>query len=84
MRLITIYSRSDCHLCEQAYAIVMSLQEMFAYEVRVVDIDQDLNLGARYGTSIPVVSLEGDDVLAWPFTRSQAFAILQQRFGSSR
>lgn len=60
----------------------MSLQDIFAYEVRVVDIDQDRNLIARYDTSIPVVSLEGTDVLVWPFTRAQAFAVLRHQLES--
>jgi hypothetical protein len=82
LRTITIYSRPECHLCDQAYAIVMSLQDILACEVRVVDIDQDRDLVARYGTRIPVVSLEGSDVLAWPFTRAQALAVLRQRLDS--
>ena len=84
MRTINIYSRSDCHLCEQAHAIVYSLQETFGYEMRVIDIDQDRELVGRYGTSIPVLSIDGEDVLTWPFTRAQAFGVLQQRLASRR
>ncbi|MGE0543456.1 MAG: glutaredoxin family protein [Dehalococcoidia bacterium] len=84
LQILTLYSRSDCHLCEQAHAIVMSLLDTFGYEVRVVDIDRDAALVERYGVSIPVVSLDGEDVLAWPFTRAMAYAVLQQRLGPGR
>jgi hypothetical protein len=52
--------------------------------MRVIDIDQDRELVGRYGTSIPVLSIDGEDVLTWPFTRAQAFAVLQQRLASRR
>jgi hypothetical protein len=79
VQVLTLYSRSDCHLCEQAYAILVSLRGNLQYELRVVDINQDATLVERYGVTIPVVSLDGEDLLAWPFTRAMAYAVLQQR-----
>jgi hypothetical protein len=82
--VLTLYSRSDCHLCEQARAILVSLQGTFGYELRVVDIDEDAALVERYGVRVPVGSLDGEDVLAWPFTRAMAYAVLRQRIGDRR
>ena len=84
MRALTLYSRTDCHLCEQAHAILESLRDAFRYELRVVDIDRDAALVERYGVSVPVVSHDGEDVLAWPFTQAMAYAVLRQRFGQRR
>jgi hypothetical protein len=81
LHVLTLYSRADCHLCEQAHAILEPLRGTFGYALRVVDIDDDAALVERYGVSIPVVSHDGEDVLAWPFTRAMAYAVLRQRFG---
>src|SRR5262245_57759061 len=52
-----LYTRVGCHLCEDAEALLMR----FGVNVRLVDIDQDPELAARYGTWVPVVMLDGQE-----------------------
>lgn len=61
--MIKLFSTEGCHLCEQAYAMLLEL----GVRVEVVDIAFDEELFARYGVTIPVVNFEGKE-LNWPFT----------------
>jgi glutaredoxin len=52
---ITLYGRPDCHLCDDARAIIVRVGEPFAE----VDIDSDDALLKRYLERIPVVAVDG-------------------------
>lgn len=55
MTLLTLYSRPGCHLCELMLEALLPRIRGRA-EVRVVDIDEDPVLRARYGHLVPVLS----------------------------
>lgn len=76
MRTITLYTRPGCHLCEQAQEIVTAAIRGQATSVHTVNIDADPVLASRYGEYIPVVALDGNVVLVWPFTLLQARRVL--------
>jgi hypothetical protein len=64
MRL-TLFQRDDCHLCDQALAV---LAQARAPEFESVFIDGDALLEARYGTRVPVLQRAVDGAeLDWPF-----------------
>ncbi|MGR5149693.1 glutaredoxin family protein [Photobacterium alginatilyticum] len=70
--LITLYSTQGCHLCEQAYSLLIDagVQE----HVQVVDIAFDDVLFSRYGVTIPVLSIQHPDSiseLGWPFDAAE-------------
>jgi glutaredoxin len=79
MSTLTLYTRPGCHLCEQARAIVERLRGPLGLALDEQNIDTDPGLAARYGTSIPVVALDGEEVLAWPFTAEGARRALTAR-----
>ena len=68
MLTVTLYSRLDCHLCEQAEADLKSLQEKIPHRLVVLDIDTDPALQKAYALEIPVVEI-GPYKLKAPFTR---------------
>jgi len=57
---IVLYSRPDCHLCDEARA---GLEEMRVegpgFELREVDIDSDDDLLRAYLERIPVIEIDG-------------------------
>jgi len=53
----TLYSRSGCHLCDEAAALLAS----HGVSVEVVDIDADPQLRARYDQCVPVVVIDGKE-----------------------
>jgi hypothetical protein len=56
----TLYSRPDCHLCEQMLAELAALPAARGIAVQVTDVDGDARLRERYGHKIPVLMLAGE------------------------
>ena len=52
---ITLYSRPDCHLCDDARAVIERVGEPYDE----VDIETSDDLFKRYLERIPVVSIDG-------------------------
>ncbi|RRN58713.1 thioredoxin family protein [Pseudoxanthomonas sp. SGNA-20] len=61
---LVLYQRDDCHLCDQALAVLAAAR---APEPQSVFIDDDATLEARYGTRVPVLRDAGGRELDWPF-----------------
>ncbi len=68
---LTIYSGPNCHLCEQAKAILYPLLAEKGWELVEVNIQDDERLKEKYGIRIPVVALPNGDEKGWPFTAAQ-------------
>ena len=66
--LVTLYHTSGCHLCDEAFALL--LQEYAKEQVCCLDIVDDEAVFARYRTSIPVLCC-GETELCWPFDALQ-------------
>jgi glutaredoxin len=61
MKTVVLYTRPQCHLCEQArVAIVALLDQGLRFELREIDIEGDDELLSRYLERIPVVTVDGD------------------------
>jgi hypothetical protein len=54
MKLLILYSRPGCHLCDCLEGELQPLLEGRA-ELRVVDVDRDVELKKRYGLRVPVL-----------------------------
>lgn len=65
---VTLFSRKNCHLCEQALADLNALQEKYPHELTVVDVDEDEKALRAYGLEVPVVQV-GPYVKKAPFNR---------------
>jgi glutaredoxin len=62
MTTVTLYSRPDCHLCDQARAAILALREELRFELQEIDIESDDELLSRYLERIPVVAVDGQEV----------------------
>ncbi len=67
---VTLYSRPDCHLCEQAEADLKSLQETIPHKLTVIDIESEAALKDSLGLEIPVIEV-GPFRLKAPFSRQE-------------
>lgn len=52
---VIVYTRSGCHLCEEAKAVL----EAHGLAPQQLDIDQDPDLRERYHDCVPVVVIDG-------------------------
>jgi glutaredoxin len=59
MTIVTIYSRTGCHLCEDALKVLESLKDELNFEITEVLIDGVEELQALYGEQIPVTHIDG-------------------------
>ncbi len=72
---VILYSREDCHLCEQALTELESLQEDVPHTLVVMDVDSDARLRKNYGFEVPVVEV-GPYQLKAPFSRRDLLVML--------
>lgn len=70
MITVTLYTRDDCHLCEQALLDLKSLESEIPHELSIVDIDGNKDLEIAYGIDVPVVET-GPYRLKAPFDRTE-------------
>jgi glutaredoxin len=62
MSVVTVYSRSDCHLCEEAIATLRRLQRELGFGLVESDIDGDEALQRAYFERVPVIALDGEEL----------------------
>ena len=75
MLTVTLYTREECHLCEQAKADLESLQEKYPHRLVEVDIDSEPALQRAYLADIPVIEV-GPYRLKAPFDRQKLMMTL--------
>ena len=59
MRRVVLYGRPECHLCEEARAVLERVRAQVPFELRELDIERDPALLRRYLERIPVVEVDG-------------------------
>jgi Glutaredoxin-like domain (DUF836) len=60
---VVVYSRPECHLCEEAMAAIVALHgEGYRFVLREVDIESEEVLLRRHLERIPVVEVDGATV----------------------
>jgi len=76
---VILYSRHDCHLCEQAIADLEALQATLPHRLVVIDVDSTPELAEKYGTEVPVIE-------AGPYKLKAPFGLvdLQITLGAAR
>ena len=58
---VTVYTRADCHLCEEAVETIERVadEEGIELTMELVDVDTDDELRETYGERVPYVLLDG-------------------------
>jgi glutaredoxin len=62
MAKVTLYSKPDCPLCDDARLALERVREHTPFELEEIDINREVRLLARYAERIPVVALDGRDM----------------------
>jgi glutaredoxin len=58
--VVTIYSRTGCHLCEAAESTLSGLSSELDFEIEIKLIDGDDALEKLYGHEVPVIHIDGE------------------------
>jgi glutaredoxin len=62
MTTVTIYSKPDCHLCDEALAVLARVRRDHHFELIEHDITSDDGLLRSYFERIPVVAVDGREL----------------------
>jgi glutaredoxin len=76
MSKLIFYHQPDCHLCDEAEALLHAMGMDGSYEE--VDIESDLELLKRYGIHVPVLQrADNQQELFWPFDQDKIEAFIK-------
>jgi glutaredoxin len=73
-RRVFMYTRQGCHLCDDGWALLEQARARHGFALEKIDVDTDPALAARYGTEVPVVTIDGKERF-----RGQVNAVLLAR-----
>ena len=82
MTRVTIYSRPECHLCEEMKAIVQIVGRDMPFDLDEIDISRDPSLEMRYGPEIPVLEIDGKKAAKFRVGEEELRRILSARSAS--
>jgi glutaredoxin len=71
---VVLFTRRGCHLCER----VEDLLACHAPEAEIIDVDASPDQAARYGLRLPVLQIDGVDVLEGRIDEALLVAALQK------
>ena len=58
MKTVTVYSRTGCHLCENAIKQIESVKSDLDFKLEIKLIDNDPQLEKMYGEQVPVILID--------------------------
>jgi hypothetical protein len=61
VRVLTLYGKPGCCLCDEARQVVERIQLESPFRLEQVDVSRDPGLERRYGERIPVVAVDGEE-----------------------
>lgn len=71
-----VLSRSDCHLCDVLVDDLRRVTAGHIIKLTVVDVDSDPRLAARYGSRVPVLLADDEEVCHHRLDHERVAALL--------
>ncbi|NUS72206.1 MAG: glutaredoxin family protein [Corynebacteriales bacterium] len=62
---LTLLTRENCHLCDQARAALLQVQDATGEPWQEYNVDNDGELAYEYGDRVPVILLDGSEHGYW-------------------
>jgi glutaredoxin len=56
---LELYTRQDCHLCDEMKEVVRQVGTKVPFEIDEIDVDSSEDLKERFGSEIPVLFING-------------------------
>lgn len=77
---VTIYSREQCHLCDEAVETAERVAASVEASVAVteVDVDGDPELAAEYGERVPYVFVDGQPKFKYRVSEAELRSLLAE------
>ena len=77
MILLTIYSKPDCHLCDEMKQVIEKVRAKIPCELQIKNILDDPADFEKYKTQIPVLFLNGSEIARYRISASRLEAALR-------
>lgn len=82
MITLKLFSRNECHLCDQAELLINEVLAEYEghnnFVIKKIDIENDAILKEKYGLIIPIVlRTDSQKELGWPFPKSRLRIFLE-------
>jgi len=72
----TVYSRQECHLCEDLLAQLIQLQQANDFNITEVDVDSSPQLIEQYGSQVPVVTCDDQQLCHYFLDQAAVMQVL--------
>jgi hypothetical protein len=83
MRTVTLYSKPECCLCDDALEVIERVRAEHPFELLKVDIDADKRLSELHGERIPVVLVDGEEKFVYRVDEESLMRMVAQPAGAS-
>lgn len=77
MKMVTIFSRTGCHLCESTIAQIESVKSDLRFDLEIKLIDNDPELEKMYGEQVPVILIDQQPHDYWRVDLSRFTAVIK-------
>lgn len=77
---LTLYSRPDCHLCDDMKTTIKKFSKKISVDLRIVDISNNATLETQYGQEIPVLFVDGRRIAKYRISEQE----LQEALSAER
>ena len=78
MKTVTLYTRVDCCLCDEAHEAIERVRASHPFDLRVIDLDREASpeLRAAYDVEVPVVEVEGRKAMKYRVDEARLLRLL--------
>ncbi|SNZ05092.1 Glutaredoxin [Natronoarchaeum philippinense] len=78
---ITVYTRENCHLCDDAVDTLTRIAESEGVDIEIeeVDVDDDPELREKYGERVPYVLVDGSPKFKYRVDPAKARSVLSRQ-----
>lgn len=75
---VELYGKPDCHLCDEAKALLKQLQAQYPFTLHEINILEHADLAEQYAEEIPVVFIDGHKAFKYRIDPQQFIRRLQR------
>ena len=77
---LDFYTRQDCHLCDEALAVLDRIRRHHPFELSIIDLDREAPEDKRkaYDWEVPVVELDGRKIMKYRIDEARLLRLLEQ------
>jgi len=77
--VFSIYTRPECHLCEEMIHALKKWQNQFDFQIQVINIDLDSSLISRFAARIPLLAVDDFEICEYHLNQSALLQFFESR-----